>query len=431
MAPMKGSGRQSKPRPSYRHIAGIMRGIMTYVPRSLGPFAREALGSMPVVVVTGLRQSGKSTFLRNEPGLAHRKYKSLDDLDQLAAARTDPGAFVRSDEPLTIDEAQRCPEILLAIKREVDRDRRPGRFLLSGSANFMLLHTVGESLAGRAIYLTLHPLSRREVGHETGSSPLLGRLFRGEDPDPAEMPPLAQEDVIAGGLPPVRLGLAPRADLWFQGYEQTYLERDLRELSRLGDLVPFRRLLHLVALRSASVLSVSDLARDAKLSADTTSRYLSLLEASFVIRRQPPYLGNRASRLIKSPKLFVTDAGLMAHLAAATEVGRDDPLWGALLETYVAQNLASIIESERCGRQLSYWHVQGRHEVDFVIESGRDTVAIEVKATVRWEPRDLSALRVFLDRTPRCRAAVLAHGGHGTHRVGERLWAIPITAVLS
>ncbi len=386
---------------------------------------------MPVVVVTGLRQSGKSTFLQNEPGLAGRTYRSLDDLDQLAAARADPSAFVRCDDPLTIDEAQRCPELLLAIKREVDRDRRDGRFLLSGSANFALLRSVAESLAGRAIYLTLHPLSRREVERRTATPPLLSRLFRGESPPDAELQPLAQEEILAGGLPPIRLGVAPRADLWFQGYEQTYLERDLRELSRLGDLVPFRRLLHLTALRTASILSVSELARDAKLTADTASRYLSLLEASFVIRRLPPYLGNRSSRLIKSPKLFLTDAGLAAHLAAGGEVRRDDPFWGPLLETYVAQNLASIVESERCGQQLSYWHVQGRHEVDFVIEAGRDTIAIEVKAAGRWEPRDLSALRTFLDTTPRCRAAILAYGGTAMHRLGERLWAIPIAATLS
>jgi predicted AAA+ superfamily ATPase len=388
---------------------------------------------MPVVVLTGLRQSGKSTFLRNEPGLKDRAYKSLDDLEQLKAARADPKGFVREQEALTIDEAQRCPDLLLAIKQEVDRDRQPGRFLLSGSADFSLLHSVGETLAGRAIHRVLHPLSVREVAGAADTPPLLHRLLEGDPPTPGPASGTLTDDVLAGGLPPVRLGLAPRPDLWFEGYEQTYLERDLRELSRLGDIVPFRTLMRLAALRTASVLSISELARDAKLSAETAGRYLGLLEASFVVRRLPPFLGNRAARLIKSPKLLVTDSGLAAHLAgaAARRLPREDPLWGALLETWVAQNLASIVESEGCGTGLSYWHVQGRHEVDFVVEAGRDCLAIEVKSAARWDSRDLSGLRTFLERTPRCRAAVLAHGGTETVSLGERLWVMPVATLLS
>lgn len=404
-----------------------------YYPRSLGRLVRDALAEMPVVVVTGLRQSGKSTFLQHETGLTDRRYTSLDDFAQLAAARGDPDAFVRTDAPLTIDEAQRCPELLIAIKREVDRHRRAGRFLLSGSANFALLRGIGETLAGRALYLILHPFSRRELTGRLGAAPAIRRLFDGSAPPRLPTKPIRREDILAGGLPPVCLKLVRRAELWFKGYEQTYLERDVRELSRIADLMSFRNLIRLAALRTGQVLTVSELARDAKLNAVTASRYLSVLELSFLISRLTPYLANRASRLIKSPKLYFSDAGLAAHLAGITsaDLDTDDPLWGALLETYVAQNLAAVLGSGWPEARLGYWHVQGRQEVDFVIEVGRDTLALEVKASARWDDRDLAGLRAFLDKTPRCRLGVLAYGGTESVKLGERLWAIPLSLVLA
>jgi len=394
---------------------------------------RDALAEMPVVVVTGLRQSGKSTFLQRETGLTDRRYTSLDDFAQLAAARGDPDAFVRTDAPLTIDEAQRCPELLIAIKREVDRHRRPGRFLLSGSANFALLRGIGETLAGRALYLILHPFSRRELTGRRDAAPIIRRLFDTGAPPRVQTQPIRRESILGGGLPPVCLKLVRRAELWFKGYEQTYLERDVRELGRIADLMSFRNLMRLAALRTGQVLTVSELARDAKLNAVTTSRYLGLLELSFVISRLTPYLANRASRLIKSPKLYFSDSGLAAHLAGITHADLDteDPLWGALLETYVAQNLGAILGSDWPEARLSYWHVQGRHEVDFVIEVGREALALEVKASARWDDRDLAGLRAFLDKTPRCRLGVLAYGGTESVKLGDRLWAIPLSLVLA
>lgn len=405
-----------------------------YRPRALGRLVRSALPQMPVVVVTGLRQSGKSTFLQHERGLAGRRYLTLDDPAQLAAARSDPQAFVRSDAPVTVDEAQKCPALLTAIKREVDQARRPGRYLLSGSANFALLKGVTESLAGRAIYFTLHPFTRRELKARGASVPFVRRCFDAAAPPQRQAPVMTIKaaEIVTGGLPPACLGEARHRALWFKGYEQTYLERDVRELTRIGDLVPFRNLLRLAALRTAQVLSASDLGRDAKMNAATVARYLSLLEASFVIRRLPPFLGNQASRLIKSPKLYVTDSGLAAHLAGLDQSRLEarDPMSGPLLETYAAQNLAAVLDAEWPEAQLGYWHVQGRYEVDFVIESRRESLALEVKSASQWDDRDLAGLRAFLDRTPSCRVGLLAYGGTETVRLGERLWAAPLAAVL-
>jgi predicted AAA+ superfamily ATPase len=405
-----------------------------YRPRALAPVVRHALTQMPVVVVTGLRQSGKSTFLQNETGLRDRLYRTLDDLNQLEAARRAPEAYVESSDPMTIDEAQRCPELVLAIKRAVDRDRRAGRFLLSGSANFSLLKQMSESLAGRAIYFVLPPLTRRELATGGMPAPFLKRLLdSGLAGKPAGVPAITAEDVLLGGLPPVRLRLVPDYGLWFQGYEQTYLQRDVRDLSPLTDLVGFRQVMQLAAHRTGQLLNISELARDAKQNAMTTSRYLGLLETSFVVQRLPPFLSNPATRLIKSPKLYVTDSGLACHMLGLPDAQAfvGDGRWGRLLETYVAQNLMGILQSEWPDAHLSYWHIQGRHEVDFVIESRRGVLALEVKANRRWSERDLAGLQAFQRDTPRCRVAVVAYAGEEIVQLGEKLWAIPLEVALS
>ncbi len=406
-----------------------------YRPRRLATPLRRALADMPVAVVTGLRQSGKSTLLQRDPAFRLRNYISLDDQGALERARADPEVFVRSPEPLTIDEVQRCPELLIAIKREVDRNRRPGAYLLSGSANFALLRDVAESLAGRAAYFTLHPLSRREWTGHGEAVPFLKRMFEsGKAPGNLQASPVPWADVLAGGFPAVRLGVVRDRAGWFDGYVQSYLERDVRDLARLPDLIPFRRLLRLASLRTGQLLRTSELARDAALNVMTALRYLHLMEASYVIRRVGPSLANRASRLIKAPKLYFTDSGLACHLAGLDRRGTlpDDPMSGAILETYVAQNLAEILSSSWGSRaELLFWSVQGRHEVDFVIEDGRDILAIEVKAAGRWHARDLVGLRAFLAQTPRCRAAILAFNGTTGGKIGDRLWAVPLNLLLS
>jgi predicted AAA+ superfamily ATPase len=405
-----------------------------YLPREIADVVHQALASLPVVALTGMRQTGKTTFLREQPELRGRRYLTLDDFALLEAARRDPEGLLDGDAPLTIDEAQRCPELLLAIKRAVDHDRRPGQYLLSGSANFALLHGIAETLAGRAIYLQLHPLSRRELS-AARSQPFLRALFDQPDHRPrrgSAQPAVPAEDVLLGGMPPVRLGDPRSASFWFTAFEQTYIERDVRALSQVADLISFRRVLHLAALRTGQVLNQSDLGRDAQLSAATAGRYLGLLETSFLVARLPPFLGNRATRRIKAPKIYLADAGLAAHLAGvhALDAEIEEPLRGPLLETYVCHNLLALLGARWPAARLCYWHIQGRHEVDFVIESGRDCLAIEVKSGSRWKDRDISGLQAFLAATPRCRAALLAYTGEEVVSLGDRLWAAPIGVVL-
>jgi predicted AAA+ superfamily ATPase len=402
-----------------------------YLSREIAPRLERALRQLPVVVLSGLRQSGKSTLLQNEPTLARgHTYRTLDDFATLAAARANPESLLA--DPAILDEVQRCPELLMALKKSVDDERRPGRFILSGSANLALLGHVSETLAGRAVYFTLHPMTRRELRRTSNRHPFLATFLNFPALPARKAEPVSEQEVLTGGLPPVCLGPAEGVAEWFRGYVQTYVERDVRHLSQITDLVAFRTLAQLAALRTGQVLVISTLARDAKLNAVTAGRYLNLLEASFLIHRLPPFLKNRSSRLVKSPKLYFTDSGLAAHLAGVTtlEPGRDDLLRGALFETYVAHNLAALLEAHLPDAHLAYWHEQGRHEVDFVIEVNRKIVGIEVKAATRWSENDLSGLRAFLERTPACGAAVLAYNGKEAVKLDDKLWAIPIGQLL-
>jgi len=405
-----------------------------YYPRDIADAVSIALENMPVVVVTGMRQTGKTTFLCSQPEMSNRTYVSFDHFAQLEAAKSDPDGFISSEKPLTIDEAHKCPEIFGAIKRAVDKQRIPGQFLLSGSANFSILKSITESLAGRSVYLALHPFNRREVSQQTTPEPFVKGFFQKQEIGRnSAVRPILPEEVARGSMPTVCLRQVKDPMIWFRGYEQTYLERDVRELSRVGDLTALRTLLRLTSLRTGQLLSPSQVGRDAKLNATTTSRYLSLFEASFLVTRIQPYLGNKSSRLIKSPKMYLSDSGLASYMTGLelSSSIRNDPLYGALFETYVAQNLLSILSAKWQEASLYFWAVQGRHEVDFVIESGRNCIALELKSSARWQDKDFSGLKAFVAATPHCKAGVLCHNGTDAVRLGSKLWALPVSLILS
>lgn len=406
--------------------------MMTYLPRDITNQVVSAIRDMPVVALTGMRQTGKSTFLQQQAELAGRKYITLDDFAQLAAAKENPDSFVAGDEPLTIDEAQLCPELFIAIKRAVDRKRIPGQFILSGSANFLLMKNISESLAGRAVYFNMHPFSVRELQGLTAEAPFIQKFFAEQTISGLnEAPCIPLADFVRGGMPSVCLGDFQDSTHWFRGYEHTYLDRDIRDLGRIGDIIPFRGLLRLAALRTSGILSVSDLGRDARLKSAVVSNYLSIMELSCICYRLAPYLRNPASRLIKSPKFYLGDAGIACFLAEIAELTPDNPLKGAMVETYVAQNLVSILHSTWPRASIYFWNIQGRHEVDFIIESENRCIAIEVKAAARWEKSDLAGLKSFIAATPHCMAGILAYNGTTPVCLGDKLWAIPLAMLLS
>lgn len=398
----------------------------------------SALAALPVVALTGPRQVGKSTFLHCDPGLADRRYVSLDSATLLAAGQRDARALVSAAERITVDEAQRLPALFDVIKTLVDEDRQPGRFILSGSANFLLMRHLSESLAGRAVHLHLGPLTWAE--QRQSRQPVFARILTGASPAdtyssvtvPGWQNP-SESDWVAGGFPTPVLATDDRARrLWFTGYEQTYLDRDLRDLSQVADLGLFQQFLRLAALRTAQVLNLNDLARDCGTNPVTISRWLSLLETSFLVRRVPPYFSSRAKRLVKAPKIYFADSGLAAFLCglhSGAEVAAH-VLRGALAETYVCQNLAALLDSYMPEARLTHYRTHAGHEVDFIAEIGQRVLAIEVKASSRVDARDLKGIAGFLEAEPRCELAIVIYLGKTVEPIGPKTWLVPMGLAL-
>lgn len=402
--------------------------MIRYRPRAMEPVLEARLRSFPVVILTGARQTGKSTLARRVGGRG-RPYLTLDDYGILDQARRAPDQLIARGPEVTLDEVQRAPELLLAIKRAVDEDRRPGRFLLTGSANLALMERVSETLAGRAVYLTLGPLTRREaqgMGEAGDWSILLDHppdawveALRATPAvaDGGDWPKLARR----GGYPTPALELRSADDraAWFEGYLRTYLERDLQQLSSIDNLGGFQRLVRAAALRVGGLQNQADLARDVGLPPSTAQRYMDLLETSYQLVRVPAYSVNRTKRLVKSPKLYWNDTGLALHLAGA------DP-GGAHLENLIASHLFAWRETRTRRPGILFWRTSRGAEVDFVIETASKLVPVEVKTAHRLRVPDARHLELFLDEYPdRASAGVLLYGGDEIHALTDRAIAIP------
>ncbi len=401
------------------------------LPRLAGPALAQRLRVMPAVVVTGARQAGKSTLAEHLVGGA-RRYHSLDDFDVLDAARRDPEALVGGSEPVTLDEVQREPGLLSAVKRAIDRDRKPGRFLLTGSANLLLMRGMSESLAGRASYLTLWPMTRREqrgLGRAGRWDELLATpesewraLLAAGDGDAEDWHALARR----GGFPTPAVELAAPAEraIWFDGYVRTYLERDLLDLAAISALPDFRRLMRAACLRLGQLVNQTELGRDTSLPQPTVHRWLNLLETSYLLVRLPAYAVNRTKRLIKTPKMYWGDTGVALHLAG-TEPG------GAHLENLVLQDLLAWRDARVERAELGYWRTSTGEEVDFVIESGRGLLPIEVKAASRPRLADCAHLRTFrAENGKQARAGLLLHTGNMLEWLAPDVLAAPWWKVL-
>lgn len=408
----------------------IIHAVKT-LPRLVDDALAARLRVMPAVVLTGARQTGKSTLVEKlVPG--ERRYRSLDDFDVRDAARRDPEALLAGKDPLTLDEVQREPGLMPAVKRAIDRDRRPGRFLLTGSANLLLMRQVSESLAGRASYLTLWPMARREqlgLGRAGRWNDLLAApddqwrdlLAAGDDPE-EDWQALA----LRGGFPTPALELTTQADraIWFDGYVRTYLERDLQDLASISALPDFRRLMQAACLRLGQLLNQTELGRDVGLPQPTVHRWLNLLETSYLLVRLPAYAVNRTKRLVKSPRIFWGDTGVALHLGASAPTG-------AHLENLVLNDLLAWRDARVDRVELAYWRTTIGEEVDFLIEAGGKLLPIEVKATAKPRLADCAHLRTFRQEYGRkARAGILLHTGGTVEWLTPDVLAVPWWRVL-
>lgn len=408
-------------------IIRVVNGLQI-LPRALLTALEPALRSFPVVVVTGSRQTGKSTMVRALEEPQPRPYLTLDNLETLERARQQPDALVRNADRVTVDEVQRSPDLLLAVKRAVDERRVPGRFLLTGSANLLLMQKVSESLAGRAAYLTLWPLTRREqLG--LGQVGAWDRLFASPDADwrdllLAEEAP--EEDwrtlALRGGYPvPAHDLKDPEARaLWFDGYTRTYLERDLQDLSTVTSLVDFRRLMRAACLRLGGLVQQTEIGRDVGIPQPTVHRHLSLLETSYQLVRLPAFAVNRTKRLIKAPKLYWCDTGLALHLA-----GEAEPR-GAHLENLILSDLVAWRDTQVPRPEILFWRTASGDEVDLVIEWKGRLLPIEVKASGKPRLADARGLTVFRKEYPDlARTGLLLHTGPEVEWIADGVLAAP------
>ena len=402
------------------------------LPRLVASSLEDRLRVMPAVVVTGARQTGKSTLAQQlTPG--SRRFFTLDDLDVLDAARRDPESLLGGNQPVTIDEVQREPNLLHAVKRAIDLQRQPGRFLLTGSANLLLMRQVSESLAGRASYLTLWPMTRREQ-RGLGRGGLWEELLEAPDEDWPDLVAAHQdlpEDWRAlarrGGFPSPALQLDSDRDreIWFDGYVRTYLERDLQGLSTISALPDFRRLMRATCLRMGQLVNQTELGRDVALPQPTVHRYLNLLETSYLLVRLPAYAVNRTKRLVKSPKVYWGDTGVALHLTQEEEPR------GSHLENLVLHDLLTWRDTRLDRAEVFYWRTTIGEEVDFVIEAGNRLLPIEVKATTQPRLRDITHLRTFrAEYGERARAGLLLHSGEMLDWIAPDVLAAPWWKVL-
>jgi predicted AAA+ superfamily ATPase len=415
-------------------VNNFYSGDEMYYPRWLTPLLREASAAYPVVVLTGARQVGKSTLLRRATPFCDWRYHTLDDFDTASQAARDPAALWAGAEQVILDEVQKAPQLLPAVKTAVDQEPGRRRFILSGSANLMLMHQVSESLAGRAVYLTLSPMTLGEL-QQTPPPEVLQKALGGEWPLESVLPgesPDPTEVLLRGLLPTLLRFPSPQSwTRWWDGYVATYLERDLRQLSQVSNLIDFRRAMMALALRTGQLLNQSDVARDAGLSQATLHRYLNLLEITCLFERLPIYAGNRTSRLVKAPKVFWADPGLAVFLAGyfTAEAVRGAREYGAFFETLIYHHLRVLAGLMTPPGRLYYWRTQTGAEADFVLEHGRRCLAIEVKRAERPRYDDCAGLVRFLAENPQAAGGLLLHGGREIRRLGEKIVALPWTMV--
>ena len=404
-------------------------------PRFLAPRLREALRDTPAVLIHGPRQSGKTTLARAIGEPQGYQYVSFDDGDVLAAARRDPIGFVFSLPPKTIlDEVQRAPEIFPSLKSVIDKRRTAGRFILTGSANVLLVPRLAESLAGRMGILRLHPLAQCEI--ETSQPHFIDSLFAGRFKTRIgeRLGRGLLERIVAGGYP---AALARRAAVrraaWYRDYIETQIQRDVRDLSRIHSLDALPRLLTAAASHTGTLLNVADLAAPLELTRQTIHDYITLLERVFLVERLPAWHTNRLSRLVKRPKLHVGDTGIACALLGMDTAGltKDGSTFGSMLETFVLQEL----RRQASGRPASvnFFHFRDRDdfEVDIVLEHGHSAVAgVEVKAAASVNESDLRGLRKLRNAAGnRFTAGIVLYDGTAAIPFGDGLFAVPIRSL--
>ena len=401
---------------------------------------REALKDTPVVLIHGSRQCGKTTLAEAAGKQLGYHYLSFDDNNQLQAAKADPVGFVQSlPEKTILDEVQRTPELFLSIKASVDLNRKPGRFILTGSANILLLPKLADSLAGRMEIVHLRPLAQSEMA---GQKPeFLGQLFNGDfglgqninvkQNSYRRLGESLAEQICKGGYPAaIARSNAKRRSAWYKDYITTIIQRDVQDIANIHNLDILPKLLALAASQTARLFNAADLASPFSISRPTIREYLALLEQIFLIEQLQPWHSNRLSRLIKKPKMHLADTGLACALLGVNReaLWQDKALLGQLLETYIYQELRKYADWH--DEDVKFYHFRNKDkvEVDIIVEQGRQLAGIEIKASATVTSKDFAGLKKLKEACGKqFSAGVVFYDGEAILPFGEKLFAIPIS----
>ena len=399
-----------------------------YINRSLEPILRKAASEFPAMVLTGPRQSGKTTLLQHLFG-SSCQYVSLEPPDVRAAAMEDPRGFLELYSPPAIfDEVQYAPDLFPYIKEKIDANRaRSGQYLLTGSQNLLLTEKVTESLAGRAAMLRLLPLSRREAEGRPKTSLAWERK---REPSSGSTCRFAElwESFLRGGYPELAIQPDRDAYLWHASYVQTYLERDVRTIRQVGDLLQYQSFLRVLAARSAQLVNLTDVARDLGVAVNTVKAWLSVLEATYQVIVLRPYFANVGKRLVKTPKVYFTDVGTLCYLAGLKDPEHvaSGPMGGAIMETAVLSEIVKTLTHQGINPQVYFWRTTAGSEVDFVVETASGLVPVEVKLSATPRPAMAATVRTFqADTKDKSRRGYVVHPGDVRLPLGPRVRALP------
>ena len=410
-----------------------MNSTPEHYPRQLKSRITEALNDTPVVLIAGPRQSGKTT-LALRIARPEMSYFTLDDELTLLAAENDPVGFIRNLDCAIIDEIQRVPQLLLAIKKSVDEDRRPGRFLITGSANLMTLPTVADSLAGRMETLKLFPLSQSELHHSVTN--WLDCIFANDIPT-ASTPIVGDElveIVLRGGYPEaITRTTLRRRTTWYRQYVDAIIQRDVLDVATIEKLDQLPRLLSALTHNAGQICNYSKLGEQVGLNHKTAAKYIGIFEQMYLMRRVSSWSGNHLKRVVKTPKIQFIDSGLLSALTRTTPdlVRQDRTRFGNILESFVFSELLKFTTFAKDDYQLLYYRDHDQYEVDFVIENyAGQLVGVELKGAATVKQNDLRGLkRLRSVAGTKFKLGILLYDGVETLPLGDSLWAVPISTL--